>query len=147
MKLHPTGKFDNHAAKYEHIEAVPLEETRAFVAANNAVPPLTLRVRDAVKLEGLELEAVPDFPHAAIVKGGGSVRELAGFAEYRPRPHAVVFTHTEVDEAFEGQGIGGALVRGALDDVRSKGLAVVPLCPFVKAWIAKHPEYEDLVAA
>ncbi|MFC0041293.1 GNAT family N-acetyltransferase [Actinomadura rayongensis] len=70
---------------------------------------------------------------------------LAGFAEYRTRPDAVVFTHTEVDPAFEGQGVGGALARGALDDVRSRGLGVVPLCPFIRAWIEKHPDYQDLV--
>ncbi|GAA3951643.1 GNAT family N-acetyltransferase [Actinomadura viridis] len=71
---------------------------------------------------------------------------LAGFAEYRTRPGKIVFTHTEVDGAYEGQGVGSALARGALDDVRAKGLAVVPLCPFIKGWIDKHPDYQDLVA-
>jgi uncharacterized protein len=70
---------------------------------------------------------------------------LAGFAEYERRDGAVVFTHTEVDPAFEGRGIGGALARGALDDVRAKGDPVVPLCPFIKKWIGKHPDYQDLV--
>jgi uncharacterized protein len=72
---------------------------------------------------------------------------LAGFAEYRTRPDAVVFTHTEIDPSFEGKGLGGALARGALDDVRDKGLSVVPLCPFIKTWIERHPDYEDLVKA
>jgi len=71
--------------------------------------------------------------------------DLAGFAEYRSRPGKIVFTHTEVDPAFEGQGIGSALARGALDDVRAKGLPVVPLCPFINGWIKKHPDYQDLV--
>ncbi|MFB4316902.1 GNAT family N-acetyltransferase [Actinomadura sp. 21ATH] len=72
--------------------------------------------------------------------------ELAGFAEYRTRPGKIVFTHTEVFDAFEGQGVGGALARGALDGVRAKGgLAVVPLCPFIKGWIDRHPDYQDLV--
>ncbi|GAA0278831.1 GNAT family N-acetyltransferase [Actinomadura nitritigenes] len=70
---------------------------------------------------------------------------LAGFAEYERRGGAVVFTHTEVDPAFEGKGIGSALARGALDDVRAKGDPVVPLCPFIKKWIEKHPDYQDLV--
>ncbi|XVQ13086.1 GNAT family N-acetyltransferase [Spirillospora sp. CA-255316] len=73
--------------------------------------------------------------------------ELAGFAEYKLRPDKIVFTHTEVDGAFEGQGVGSALARGALDDARAKGLGVVPLCPFIKGWIDKHPDYRDLVAA
>jgi predicted GNAT family acetyltransferase len=71
---------------------------------------------------------------------------LAGVAAYEPREDAVVFTHTEVDDRFEGRGVGSALVRGALDDVRAKGdREVVPLCPFVKSWIDKHPEYQDLL--
>ncbi|TDD91445.1 N-acetyltransferase [Actinomadura darangshiensis] len=71
--------------------------------------------------------------------------DLAGFAEYEPGEGAVVFTHTEVDSAFEGKGVGSALARGALDDVRQKGLSVVPLCAFIKKWIEKHPGYQDLV--
>lgn len=70
---------------------------------------------------------------------------LAGFAEYRLRDGAVVFTHTEIGDAFEGQGIGGRLARGALDDVRARGLSAVPQCPFIKGWIERHPDYADLV--
>ncbi|GAA1777571.1 hypothetical protein GCM10009834_40560 [Streptomonospora arabica] len=70
---------------------------------------------------------------------------VAGFAEYRLTDELAVFTHTEVDSAYEGQGVGGALVRGALDDVRRRGLAVLPVCPFVKSWIQRHPDYADLV--
>ena len=46
--------------------------------------------------------------------------------------------------SLEGQGIGGLLVRGALDDVRGRGLAVLPICPFVQAWMSRHPDYADL---
>jgi predicted GNAT family acetyltransferase len=72
--------------------------------------------------------------------------ELAGFAEYQLTDRLVVFTHTEVDDRFEGRGVGSALVRFALDDVRADGSRqVLPLCPFVKGWIGKHPDYQDLV--
>jgi uncharacterized protein len=71
--------------------------------------------------------------------------DLAGFAEYERAEDAVVFTHTEVDPAFEGKGLGGSLARGALDDVRERGLSVVPLCPFIKKWIDKHPDYQGLL--
>ncbi|MFB4304457.1 GNAT family N-acetyltransferase [Actinomadura sp. NTSP31] len=71
--------------------------------------------------------------------------DLAGFAEYERRDGAVVFTHTEVVPAFEGKGVGSSLARGALDDVRAKGEPVVPLCPFIKKWIDKHADYQDLV--
>lgn len=67
-----------------------------------------------------------------------------GHAAYHETDRLVVFTHTEVDPSLEGQGIGGLLVRGMLDDVRSRGLAVLPVCPFVQAWMARHPDYADL---
>jgi len=58
----------------------------------------------------------------------------------------VVFTHTEVDPAFEGQGIGSQLAAGALAQVREAGAKIVPLCPFIKAYVQRHPEYADLLA-
>lgn len=58
----------------------------------------------------------------------------------------MTFTHTEVPEALEGQGVGSALVRYALDDARKRGLRVIPHCPFVGGFIRKHPEYADLLA-
>ena len=73
---------------------------------------------------------------------------LAGFAEYMIANALIIFTHTEVDPAYEGQGIGSALVRTALDAVRDEGSRqVMPLCPFVKAWIQRHPDYHSLVFA
>lgn len=72
--------------------------------------------------------------------------ELAGFADYILTDGLVTFTHTEIDPKFEGRGVGSALVRSALDDVRNRGgLKVLPICPFVKAWMLKHPEYQDLL--
>ncbi|MES9542810.1 MULTISPECIES: GNAT family N-acetyltransferase [unclassified Actinomadura] len=71
--------------------------------------------------------------------------ELAGFVEYERGEGALVFIHTEVDPAFGGKGVGSSLAQGALDDVRAKGLSVVPVCPFIKKWIGKHPDYKDLV--
>ncbi|MCU1602839.1 MAG: hypothetical protein JWO22_3548 [Frankiales bacterium] len=72
--------------------------------------------------------------------------EHAGLAAFEEQPGVLVFTHTEIDDAFEGKGIGSQLARAALDDVRSRGLRVRPLCPFIRAWIDKHPDYQDLVA-
>lgn len=73
--------------------------------------------------------------------------EAAAFAQYRDRGRAIAFVHTEIDDRFEGQGLGGSLVSAALDDVRSRGLAVLPFCPFVRGYIARHHEYLDLVPA
>ena len=72
--------------------------------------------------------------------------ERRGLIDYRRRGDALAFLHTEVDEELEGQGLGGRLVAGALDDVRARGEKVVPLCSFVAAHIRRHPEYADLVA-
>jgi predicted GNAT family acetyltransferase len=71
---------------------------------------------------------------------------FAGKAEYRIVGDRVIFFHTEIDPAFEGRGVGSRLARGALDDVRERGLRVTPRCPFIAAWIARHPDYQALVA-
>ena len=74
--------------------------------------------------------------------------ELAGFADYTTAEDLITFTHTKVDDAFEGQGVGSALARGALDAVRADGTrTVLPRCAFIRGWIDKHPDYQDLVRA
>lgn len=67
------------------------------------------------------------------------------YTEYRVLASGVLFPHTEVPTALEGRGVGSALVRAALDFAREKGLKVMPVCPFVAAWIRRHPEAHDLV--
>lgn len=57
----------------------------------------------------------------------------------------MVIEHTEVPEALEGKGIAGRIVRTALDFARAQKLRVLPLCPYAKAWIGRHPEYQDLL--
>lgn len=69
----------------------------------------------------------------------------AGFIAYRREPGAVVLVHTDIDPAYEGRGLGSRLVAGALDDLRNRGLGLVPLCPFVVAYLRRHPEEADLV--
>jgi predicted GNAT family acetyltransferase len=88
---------------------------------------------------------VRDDPEAGRYELGDGDRVL-GVAAYERRGDTVVFTHTEVDPDAGESGLGGRLVRGALDDVRARGGSVVPLCPFVRGWIERHPEYADLVA-
>lgn len=69
----------------------------------------------------------------------------AGLAAYELVDGVISFTHTEVDDAYEGQGLGSRLARYALDDARTRGLQVRPLCPFIKTWIRRHEDYADLV--
>lgn len=72
--------------------------------------------------------------------------ELAGFAEYIETDDLILFTHTEVEDKSEGQGVGSALAKYALDDVRANGdRRVMPQCQFIKRWIQRHPDYVDLV--
>jgi predicted GNAT family acetyltransferase len=70
---------------------------------------------------------------------------LVGIIRYRQEPGLVVLVHSDVELAFEGHGIGSELVRGALADIRARGLRVVPHCPFVFDYIRDHPEEQDLV--
>jgi uncharacterized protein len=77
--------------------------------------------------------------------------QRAGFAAYVDRPGGEgggqrrVFTHTEIDDAYAGQGLAGVLVSAALDAVRASGRRAVPVCPYVSAFLKRHPEYDDLV--
>jgi len=72
--------------------------------------------------------------------------EPAGQIVYRLREDAVALIHTEVADAFEGHGLGGKLVAGALADIRGRGLRLIPICPFVRSYLERHPEQADLVA-
>jgi predicted GNAT family acetyltransferase len=68
------------------------------------------------------------------------------FATYRIEDATITFIHTVVPGALEGQGVGSALVKGALAQVRERGLKVVPQCPFVAHYMDKHAEVQDLLA-
>lgn len=67
-------------------------------------------------------------------------------SHYTLAPGIITFTHTEVPPELSGQGVGSRLARGALEQVRARGLKVVPRCPFIAAFIAKNAEFADLVA-
>ena len=86
--------------------------------------------------------------------------EVAGFTEAHPQDDGpplagasvpaggaptVLFNHTIVFDAFEGQGLASKLVAGAFDDLRERGLKAVVTCPYILAWLPKHPDYQDLV--
>ncbi len=68
-------------------------------------------------------------------------------AFYKVEGNVITFIHTEVPPELGGRGIGSKLAQGALDQVRSAGMKVIAACPFIKAWIGKHPEYRDLLEA
>lgn len=85
---------------------------------------------------------VPDLSRYELRLGDG----VAGVVVYEHDGDVVDLRHTEIDPGHEGEGLGGTLARGVLDDLRRRGLQVRPTCPFIKGWIEKHPDYGDLVA-
>lgn len=90
---------------------------------------MTDAVRDNTALSRFELEAEG---HIA-------------FSAYKRADGVLTITHTEVPPELGGKGIGTRLVSGMLDLARTEGVKIKPLCPFVKSYIGKHPEYADLV--
>ena len=64
-----------------------------------------------------------------------------------PQPDRYTFTHTEIDPAFGGRGLASILIKAALDEMRARGIAVLPQCPFVRRYISRHLDYLDLVPA
>ncbi|HET7327952.1 MAG TPA: GNAT family N-acetyltransferase [Nocardioidaceae bacterium] len=71
--------------------------------------------------------------------------EIGGWVDYEQSDEAITLVHTEVDPAFEGEGLGSKLARGALDEARSRRLPVLPVCSFIAGYIQRHDEYVDLV--
>lgn len=91
--------------------------------------------------DSADVRDVPERSRFELAVDGG-----VAFADYRRVGDALLFSHTEVPEGEQGQGAGGALVEGALQAARERGLQVMPICPFVAAYIHDHPEHHDLVA-
>jgi predicted GNAT family acetyltransferase len=82
----------------------------------------------------------PELRYEALLDG-----RLVGLIRYRTEPGLVVLVHSEIDLDLEESGVGEALVRGALVDIRARGLRVVPHCPYVIDYLRRHPEEADLV--
>ncbi len=72
---------------------------------------------------------------------------VIGEIRYRREPGAVALVHTEVDPSHEGQGLAAFLVAEAVRDLRERGLHLIPICPYVRAWLRRHPEQDDLLVA
>jgi predicted GNAT family acetyltransferase len=71
--------------------------------------------------------------------------ELAGFTMFTLDGDVAIMPHTKIDPAFAGQGLATTLIAAALDDLRERGVTVVPRCPFVREFVEKHPEYQDII--
>ena len=122
----------------DRIPAPVLPNTTLTPRRNPARPaperrPMTSSTAPVVELAGHR--------HRYEILVGG---RLAGFTEYRDRDAQRVFFHTEIDEAFAGQGLASVLVQQALEDVRTSGRRIVPVCPYVAKFLQKHAEFTDI---
>jgi predicted GNAT family acetyltransferase len=89
---------------------------------------------------------VTDVPERERFEARDDDGALAGVLTYQLTGGIIAYTHTQVEPAFEGQGIGSALARAAMEDARAKRRTVVPICPFLSGWLDIHPGYEKLLA-
>lgn len=97
-------------------------------------------------LDGRVTFTVTDVPERERFEARDEADALAGVLTYQLTGTIIAYTHTKVEAPFEGHGVGSALARTAMDDARAKGRTVVPICPFLKGWLDKHPEYENIAA-
>ncbi len=91
--------------------------------------------------DNIEVRKVPERGHFELLVDG----QHAGLITYRDNHDVRAMPHTEVDAAYEGQGLSRPLIQAALDQTRAEGLEVLPMCPAISRFISKHPEYVDLV--
>jgi len=92
-------------------------------------------------LNVITIENRPDLGRYQLLVDG----EVAGYAAYERSGAHLMFMHTQVEDRFAGRGLGNSLMAGVLDEVRSEGKLVLPYCPFMRSFIARSPEYTDLV--
>jgi len=91
----------------------------------------------------VSVEDVPERSRYELREG----EELLGWVDYLPAGRSVIVAHTEVLAGGEGRGLGSQLVSAVLEDLRGRGVTVIPTCPFAAAFISRHPEYADVVDA
>jgi predicted GNAT family acetyltransferase len=96
-----------------------------------------------VIVSDIEVHDDPDRSRFEITVDG----RVAGFAAYRVRDGLVIVTHSQVDPAYQGQGLGSRLVAGTLDQLRERGATVVPACPFFAKYVSTHHDWDDILAS
>ncbi len=88
---------------------------------------------------------VTDVPERERFEARDETDALAGVLTYQLTDNIIAYTHTRVEPEFEGRGAGSILARAAMDDARTKGRLVVPICPFLSGWLERHKEYEKIL--
>jgi uncharacterized protein len=108
-----------------------------------SVPDLVLDIHGRTMADDLEIQVSDKRNRHRYETYVGD--HLAAFATYQEVPDGLIFLHTETEPGYEGRGVASRLARAALDDVRARGLLITARCPFIAAYIDRHPEYADLV--
>jgi uncharacterized protein len=90
--------------------------------------------------------SVADVPEKDRFEARDDDGTLAGVITYQVTGNVIAYTHTKVEPAFEGHGVGGLLARAAMEDAQAKHRLVVPICPFLASWLEEHKEYDKIVA-
>lgn len=88
--------------------------------------------------DGFNIVKVPEHHQYELREGESTI----GFAKYREGPGSITFTHTVVDSAYEGMGLGSRIARHVLDEAVGNGLRIVPVCPFIAAYLRRHHDYD-----
>jgi hypothetical protein len=96
-------------------------------------------------LDGGVTFTVTDVPERERFEARDETDALAGVLTYQLTDNIIAYTHTRVEPEFEGRGAGSILARAAMDDARTKGRLVVPICPFLSGWLERHKEYEKIL--
>ena len=137
--LEPWEHSSAHRRRF--LDHLPARESDAAgqLVARAALPP----ARPPDPWPDVSIRDNPDESRYELWLGG----TLVGLIAYHLRDERIALTHTEVDESCEHRGLGTHLVEAALADARTRRLEVLPLCPFVSAYVRRHPEVQDLVAA
>ncbi len=97
--------------------------------------PKTITVRHA-----------PESHRHEILDGGTAIGKTEYVPASGPTDRDRIFYHTEVNDAYAGKGLAAVLVKHALDDTIAAGLSIIPVCPYIKSWIRRHPEYQQHAA-
>lgn len=90
--------------------------------------------------DGITLESDPQGQQYVLRDGDKLIGQLA-YAPYGPDGTVRVLYHTEVDKEYGGRGLAARLAAVALDDAVAQGLTIVPWCPYIRAYVGKHPQY------
>lgn len=93
-------------------------------------------------MSDIDLNALRVVNNPALARYEIALGDATAFVEYHLSGKSIIFTHTDVPTIFEGKGVGGKLAKGAIEDAIAQGYRIEPQCPFIAAYIKRHPEYQ-----